>query len=82
MRDRVVIIGDVTSGFRIHGMFEDNAEAFAYVKRHADRFRGAGWADNSHAIKIVNFDTMTEDDVSDYEREVGHGWAGLEDVFA
>jgi hypothetical protein len=80
MRDRVVIIGDVTSGFRIHGLFSDNAEAFAYVERHADRFPGAGWAGNAHAIKLVNLDTMTEAEVSKYESEVGHEWAGLEDA--
>jgi hypothetical protein len=78
-RDRVVIIGDVTSGFRIHGPFSDNAEASAYVKRHAKRFPGDGWADNAHMLKLVNFDTMTEAEVSEYERKVGHKWAELED---
>jgi hypothetical protein len=80
MRDRVVIIGDVTSGFRVHGLFSDNAEAFAYVKRHADRFASDGWVDNAHAIKLVNFDTMTATEVSEYESEIGHGWTDLEDA--
>ena len=79
MRDRVVIIGDVTSGFRVHGMFEDNSEAFAYVERHRDRFPGAGWKDNAHSIMIVNFDSMTETEVSRYEREVGSQWADLKE---
>jgi hypothetical protein len=79
MRDRVVIIGDVTSGFRIHGLFSDNAEAFAYVKRHAERFPGEGWVDNAHAIKLANLDTMTEAEVSKYESEVGSAWADLVD---
>lgn len=80
MGDRVVIIGDVTSGFRVHGPFSDNSEAFAYVNRHADRLPGEGWVSNAHAIKLVNFDTMTEAEVSKYESEVGHGWAILEDA--
>ena len=80
MRDRVLIIGDVVSGFRIHGPFSDNAEAFAYVKRHADRLRGEGWADNACGIKLVDFDAMTEAEVAEYEGEVGGKWADLEDV--
>lgn len=78
-RDRVLIIGDVTSGFRVHGLFSDNAEAFDYVKRHKARF-GWQWADNAHAIKLVNFDTMTDAEIAAYESEVGYGWRALEDV--
>jgi hypothetical protein len=80
MRDRVVIIGDVASGFRIHGLFSDNAEAFAYVARHAKRFPSKEWHDNALALQLVNFDTMTEAEVSEYEGEVGGGWAALEDA--
>jgi hypothetical protein len=79
-RDRVLIIGDVTSGFRIHGPFSDNAEAFAYAKRHAERFPSEGWAGNTLALKLVNFDRMTETEISKYERQVGDGWASLRDL--
>lgn len=80
MRDRVVIIGDMTSGFRIHGLFSGNDEAFAYVERHAKRFPGDGWAGNARSLKLVNFDTMTEAEVSEYEEHVGNAWADLVDA--
>jgi hypothetical protein len=79
MRDRVLVIGDVVSGFRIHGPLADNPEAFDYVKRHKARF-GWQWADNAHAIKLVNFDTMTDAEVAEYENKVGYGWRALEDA--
>jgi hypothetical protein len=79
MKDRVVIIGDVSSGFRVHGMFSDNAEAFAYVERHAERIPDESWKGNAHAIKIVNFDTMSETEVTKYEDEVGGEWANLKE---
>jgi hypothetical protein len=82
MKDRVVIIGDVSSGFRVHGMFSDNAEACAYVERHAERIPDENWKGNALAIKIVNFDTMSQTEVSEYEDQVGGEWANLkEDVF-
>jgi hypothetical protein len=77
MRDRVIIIGDVTSGFRIHGMFEDNHEAHDYVERHRDKFLINSWAGSTVMLQIVNFDTMTVAEVAEYESKVGHGWADL-----
>ena len=75
-RDQVLIIRELISGFSVHGPFSDNAEAFAYAKRHAERFPGDRV---SHGLKLVNFDTMTEEEVSKYEREVRRKWAELED---
>jgi hypothetical protein len=79
-KDRVVIVGDVISGFRMHGPFANNTEAFEYMQRHKDSFISDGWVDHSRTIKLVNFDAMTAVEIAKYEHVVGGYWAHLEDA--
>ena len=82
IKDRVLIIGDVIRGFRVHGPFADNEEAFAYVDRHRELIERIheGWAGESRALKLVNFDTMSARQVATFENNVGRdGWDGLQD---